>query len=80
MNKKMEQILESVNVIIKNNKESYDKIEKVFNDNTIKIIGIKNSDGKKDGLGGNLQYFKTALLKKTENNRSNKNQSYKKMH
>ena len=67
MNKKMEQILESVNVIIKNNKESYDKIEKEFNDNTIKIIGIKNIDGKKDGLGGNLQYFKTALLKKTEN-------------
>ena len=67
MNKKMEQILESVNVIIENNKESYDKIEKEFNDNTIKIIGIKNSDGKKDGLGGNLQYFKTALLKKTEN-------------
>jgi adenine-specific DNA-methyltransferase len=67
VNKNMEQILEQVNEIIEENKDNYNKIEKEFKDNTLNIIGIKNIDDIKGGLGGNLQYFKTDLIKKTKN-------------
>ena len=67
INKKIEQILEQVNEVIEEKKDNYDKIEIKFEDNTIKIIGINNIDGIKDGLGGNLQYFKTDFIKKTKN-------------
>ena len=66
-NKKSNEIVEQINEIIEENKNSYDKIEKEFKDNTIKIIGIKDIDGNKEGLNGNLQYFKTGLIKKTKN-------------
>ncbi|MFQ5899991.1 MAG: hypothetical protein ACE5IH_00355, partial [Thermodesulfobacteriota bacterium] len=67
INKKTEQIPEQVNGIIEENKDKYDKIEKEFENNIIKIIGIKNINGIKEGLNGNLQYFKTDLIKKTKN-------------
>ncbi len=67
INRRIEQVLEQINEIIEENKDGYDRIEKVFKDNTIKIVGIKNIDGVKDGLGGNLQYFKTGFVKKTKN-------------
>ncbi len=67
INKKIETILEQVNEIIETNKDNFDKIEKEFKNNTLKIIGIKNIDGNKEGLNGNLQYFKTSLIKKTKN-------------
>jgi adenine-specific DNA-methyltransferase len=44
------------------NKNRYDKIETEFNDGVVSIIGIKNVDGKMDGLGGNLRYYKTDLV------------------
>ena len=65
--KNIEDILEEVNGVIEKNKDRYDKIEKEFKDNTLKIIGVKEIEGKKEGLGGNLQYFKTSLIKKTKN-------------
>jgi len=65
--KNIEDILKEINDIIEKNKDKYDKIEKEYKDNTLKIIGVKEIDGKKDGLGSNLQYFKTSLIKKTKN-------------
>lgn len=67
LNKKIENILKEVNEIIEGNKDSYDEIKKEFNNNILKVIGIKNIDGKKAGIGGNLQYFKTSLLQQTKN-------------
>ena len=58
----MDKILSEINEIITTNKDKYDKIEKEFKDNLIKITGIKNIKDFKDGLGGNLQYFKTDLI------------------
>jgi len=55
-------LLEEINTIIEENKDKYDKIEKNFEDNIIKIVGIKNIDSFKEGSGGNLQYFKTDLI------------------
>ncbi|MGE0793483.1 MAG: site-specific DNA-methyltransferase [Candidatus Woesearchaeota archaeon] len=67
LSKKTEEIIEEINEIIEENKESYDEIIKEFKNNLIKIIGIKEIDGKKEGLDGNLQYFKTSLLQQTKN-------------
>ena len=66
-NKKSNEIVGEINDLIEQNKNKYDKIQKEFKNNTIKIIGIKNIDGIKDGLNSNLQYFKTDLIKKTKN-------------
>lgn len=65
--KNIESIVENINSIIDENKEEYDTINKSFKENILKITGVKNIDRKKDGLKGNLQYFKTALIKKTKN-------------
>lgn len=67
LNKHLEIIVENINAIIDENKDKYNKIEKEFKDNTIKIMGVKIIDSKKDGLSGNLQYFKTSLIKKKKN-------------
>ncbi len=67
LSKKIEDILKKVNEIIEQNKDFYDEIKKEFNNNILKVIGIKNIDGKKEGIGGNLQYFKTSLLQQTKN-------------
>lgn len=62
LSKNFDELLEEINTIVKENEDKYDKIDKKFEDNIIKIIGIKNIDGFKDGLSGNLSYFKTELL------------------
>lgn len=64
---KADEINEQINLIIEENNEKFDKIEKNIEDGILKITGIKNIDGKKEGLGGNLQYFKTSFVKKTNN-------------
>ncbi len=60
--KTLDKTLEEINKIIEENKEKFDEIKKEFKDNTIKIWGLKNIASFKDGLGGNLQYFKTDLI------------------
>ena len=66
-NKRLPEILSQIQYTIESNQNDYDKIEKEFTENTIKIIGVKAINGITDGLNGNLQYFKTSLLKKTNN-------------
>lgn len=65
--KNTEQILEHVDKVIEENIDEYDKITKEFKDNILKIIGIKDIVSNKEGLKGNLQYFKTDLIKKAKN-------------
>lgn len=67
LDKNITKIWLEINKIITENADDYDEIEKEFEDNVIEITGIKNSDDKKPGLGGNLQYFKTSLIKKSKN-------------
>lgn len=55
-------IKESMELIISNNEKMYEKIEKEIEDNSIKIYGIKNNEGFKSGLGGNLKYYKTNFV------------------
>ena len=40
----------------------YDELKGEFKDNTIRLWGITNIDGKKEGLGGNLKYYRTAFV------------------
>jgi len=60
--KNAENIADDANELIDNNKDNFDKIEKEFKNNTLSITGINKIEKFKEGLGGNLQYFKTALI------------------
>jgi len=54
-----------------NNEDTYDELKGEFKDNTLKLFGIKKYDGFKDGIGGNLKYFKTTFVpaKSTDRNK-----------
>lgn len=60
--KNLDSIVEEMDKTIEENNTKFDEIEKKFEDNTIKITGIENITSFKDGLNGNLQYFKTDLI------------------
>lgn len=65
--KNISSVYQEIDEIIEREKVKYDKVEKKFEDNTIKIIGIENTKDFKEGLGSNLKYFKTDFIKKTSN-------------
>ncbi|MFA5886287.1 MAG: site-specific DNA-methyltransferase [Patescibacteria group bacterium] len=44
------------------NKKNYDKLEVKIEDNALRLYGVKKINGKKQGLGGNLKYFKTSFV------------------
>lgn len=54
-----------------NNEDTYDELKGEFKENTLKLFGIRKYDGFKDGLGGNLKYFKTTFVpaKSTDRNK-----------
>lgn len=60
--KNSDSVLEEVEEIIKENEQKFDEIEKKFENNIIEVTGVKKIDRRRDGLGGNLQYFKTDLI------------------
>jgi len=62
--KSREDIIEEFYEIVEKNKEVYDKIQKEFKNNTLKIIGIMNINDKKKGLGNSLKYYKTSFIGK----------------
>ena len=55
-------VLEELEKAKENNKPNYDKLEVKIEDNTLRLYGIRKSNGKKKGLGGNLKYFKTSFV------------------
>lgn len=54
-----------------NNENTFDELKGEFKENTLKLFGIKKYNGFKDGLGGNLKYFKTTFVpaKSTDRNK-----------
>ena len=46
----------------KENKGKYDSFEVKFEQDSLKLFGVKKITEKKEGLGGNLKYFKTSFL------------------
>lgn len=69
---KIDEIIQEMKDVIEKNKSLFDKIEKKFEDNTIKIIGVKNINDEKEGLGGNLKYFKSDFVDYKESTDRNK--------
>ncbi len=74
--KNVDEILKEIDEILKEKEKKFDEIEESFDNNIIKIIGIKNINSKKDGLRGNLQYFKTDLIPVERINIVNDKQRY----
>jgi adenine-specific DNA-methyltransferase len=58
----IEFLLEDMERLKKENENTYDKTEIKIEDDSIRLYGIKKSNDKKEGLGGNLKYFKTAFV------------------
>ena len=54
--KTMEKIGLDVEKLIAKETANYDKIEKTFKDNVLKVVGIKNIESFKEGLGGGFKY------------------------
>ncbi|MFA4953910.1 MAG: site-specific DNA-methyltransferase [Patescibacteria group bacterium] len=64
-----EKVLMDINIVLddlekakESNKQSYDKLEVKIEDNSLRLYGIKKTNGKKQGVGGNLKYFKTSFV------------------
>ncbi|NLL28628.1 MAG: site-specific DNA-methyltransferase [Bacteroidales bacterium] len=55
-------VLDDLKKAREHNKPNYDKLEVKIEDNTLRLYGLKKSNGKKEGLGGNLKYFKTSFV------------------
>jgi DNA modification methylase len=45
-------------------KKDFDKVETFIENNELKVIGIRKSNGKISGLGNSLKYYKTAFIGK----------------
>jgi adenine-specific DNA-methyltransferase len=60
--KSFDKIKEEIDEIKEEHKSKFDKIETKIDNNTIYLYGIKKVNGKKEGLGGNLKYFKTDFI------------------
>jgi len=60
--KKLVDMPDIMNGIIEENKSKYVRIEKEFKNNTIAIYGINYTKDFKEGLGGNLKYFRTDFV------------------
>ena len=54
--------LEMIEKIKKDNQNKYDSFKLKFEQNTLKLLGIKKINEKKEGLGSNLRYFKTSFV------------------
>ena len=70
--KNIDETIHEINEAIEKNQPKYNKIEKKIEDNTISLVGVKNINDKKEGLGGNLKYFKTDFVDYKESTDRNK--------
>jgi len=52
----MEKVSKEVATLIEDEKLNYDKIEKTFKENTLKVEGIKDIKSFKEGIGGGFKY------------------------
>jgi len=46
----------------KKNKTAYDELKGEFKNNTLRLLGIKEFNGWKDGLDGNLKFYRTSFV------------------
>jgi len=60
--KKSDEILVEYEQAREENAGQFDELKGEFEDNTLRLWGIKKISGRKDGLGGNLKYYRTAFV------------------
>ena len=61
-----ESILETIEELKKENEDKYSEFKIVFEDTTIKLLGIYKRGEKIEGIPFNLKYYKTAFIKKND--------------
>jgi len=54
--KTMEMLATEVEQLLEKEKPNYDKLEKTFKENVLKVVGIKEIEAFKEGLGGGFKY------------------------
>jgi adenine-specific DNA-methyltransferase len=59
--KNMDKILQEVDEIKLQSKD-FDEVKSEFENNTLRLVGINKSNERKDGLGGNLKYYRTSFV------------------
>jgi len=59
--KNMDKILQEVDEI-KSQSKDFDEVKSEFENNTLRLVGINKSNERKDGLGGNLKYYRTSFV------------------
>lgn len=59
---RIDEIISNYSNLKDSEKNSYDEIKGEFKENTLRLFGLKKIDGFKDGLGGNLKYYKTSFV------------------
>jgi len=63
--KNADKLKEELKYVFSENKEKYDDMKVEIDNSVVRVNGILNIDGKQEGFGGNLKYFKTAFVKST---------------
>lgn len=58
----MDMILEEIEQLKENSKDKFDKFELKLEECYVRLYGVNKSNGAKEGLGGNLKYFKTSFV------------------
>lgn len=58
----IDSIIDEVDSIKKKNALNYDKTSLKIEDNHVRLYGVKESRGIKEGVGGNLKYFRTSFV------------------
>lgn len=59
--KKMDKILEEIEEIKLQSKD-FDEVKSEFENNTLRLVGIRRSSERKVGFGGNLKYYRTSFV------------------
>lgn len=69
--KKTNEFMKEIEAIKEIKGDEFDEMKTEINGNILKLVGVKDVNGKKVGLGGNLQYFKTGFVpaKPTDKNK-----------
>lgn len=64
--KKADDLLRSIDKIVKEYKDQYDKISTEITDGIVTVCGEKSYNGKVDGIPANLKYYQTDFVSKDE--------------
>ena len=65
--KKIDKIVAEYEEARQENEGKFNELKGEFKDNTLRLLGINRIDGFKEGLGGNLKYYRTSFVQNSRN-------------